>query len=97
MQLHFAGKNIEVTPALKEFTTEKFKALEKRYSNITNVYVVFHIENVTHTAEATVHLNGAEIHASAKDSDMYKAIGILAEKLVNQITRHKEKETDHHG
>ncbi len=97
MKLHFTGQNMEVTPALKEFTTEKLSSLEKRDHTISNVYVVFHIENVTHTVEATVHLSGAEIHATAKDDDMYKAIGMLVDKLLAQITKHKDKATDHHG
>ena len=97
MEFHFAGRNIEVTPALKEFTTDKLKSLEKRGHNITHIYIAFHVENLTHTAEATVHLGGTEIHATAKDNDMYKAIGLLADKLMAQITKQKERLTDHHG
>ena len=96
MQLHFVGKNIDVTEALKTFTTEKFQTLEKRYNHITNVHVVFHVENITHIAEATVHANGVEIHASAKEDDMYKAVEALVEKLLGQITKHKEKVIEHH-
>lgn len=91
MQLHFTGRNLEITPALKSFATEKFQKIEKRDSSITNVNVIFQVENVTHIAEATLHLNGAEIHASAKAEDMYSAIDTLVDKLVGQITKHKEK------
>jgi putative sigma-54 modulation protein len=97
MELHFTGRHIEVTPALKTFTADKFKPLEKRAHNITHIYVVFHVDNLTHTAEATVHISGTEIHATAKDADMYKAIGLLADKLLTQITKQKEKSTSHHG
>lgn len=96
MQLHFVGKNIDVTPALKSFTTDKFKPLEKRYSHITNVNVVFHVEHHSQIAEATVHFNGTEIHASATSEDMYKSIEALADKLLGQITKHKEKLIDSH-
>jgi putative sigma-54 modulation protein len=95
MQLHYTGKNIEVTTALKTFTAEKFKPLEKRYSHITNVYVVFIVEKNDQIAEATVHANGAEIHATAKSEDMYQSIEALAHKLLGQITKHKEKESEH--
>jgi putative sigma-54 modulation protein len=97
MELHFTGRNIDVTPALKSFTTEKLQSLEKRTHNITHIYVAFHVEHLTHIAEATVHMSGTEIHATAKDTDMYKAIGILADKLLAQVTKQKEKSTDHHG
>ena len=94
MQLHFTGRNLEVTPALKTYTEDKFKRLEKRDETVTNVNVVFHLENVTHIAEATLHVNGAEIHASAKASDMYVAIDELIDKLVAQTTKLKEKNSE---
>jgi putative sigma-54 modulation protein len=94
MQLKFVGRHIEVTPALKDFTAEKFKPLEKRYSSISHVDIVLHVEKITHIAEATVHLHGTEIHATAKDDDMYKAIDVLVAKLLGQISRYKEKLTE---
>jgi putative sigma-54 modulation protein len=96
MQLHFVGKNIEVTDALKNITIEKFQALEKRHSHITNVHVVFVIENLTQIVEATIHVNGTEIHATARSEDMYKSIDLLVDKLVGQMTKLKEKVIDSH-
>lgn len=95
MQLHFTGRNIEVTPALKTFTTEKFERLQHRHQHITNINIIFHVEKNTHTAEATLNLDGTEIHASAKTDDMYSAIDELADKLLTQITKHKEKQVGH--
>lgn len=91
MQLHFTGRNIELTPALKTFATEKFERIQRRDAHITNVNITFHVEHVSHIAEANLHLDGAEIHASAKAEDMYSAIDALVDKLVIQITKHKEK------
>lgn len=91
MQLHFIGRHIEVTDALKTHTAEKFKPLEKRFSHITQVNIVLHVEHAMQIAEATLHVNGVEIHASAEDQDMYKAIDILADKLISQLTKYKEK------
>lgn len=96
MQLQFIGKNIEITTALKSVTTEKFKTLEKRFSHLTHVNIVFHVEHKIHNVEAILHLNGTEIHASAEDKDMYKAIDLLVSKLLGQMTKHKEKIIDSH-
>lgn len=96
MQLNFVGRNIEITPALKTFTTEKFQLLEKRDNQITQINVVFHVENITQTAEATLHVHGTEIHATAKDEDMYKAIEMLVDKLSTQITKVKDKLIESH-
>lgn len=95
MNIHFTGRNIEITPALKIFTTEKMDRITRRFSEITNMNVVFHLENVDHVAEATVQFHGTDIHATAKSEDMYAAIDELADKLAAQITKHKEKLTDH--
>ena len=91
MQLHFTGRNLEVTPALKAFITEKFERVQRRDNHINNVNVVLHIEHLTHTAEATFHASGADFHATAEADDMYKAIDELVDKLVAQLTKHKEK------
>lgn len=96
MELNFIGKNLDVTPALKTFITEKLKPLEKRYTHINSVNVVFHIERDIKIAEATLLFNGVEIHATAKDNDMYKAIDALADKLLGLVTKHKEKLIDSH-
>lgn len=95
MEIHFTGRNIEVTPALKRYTEEKMERLEHR-AHLNKVNVTFHVENVTHIAEANTHLNGFDIHASAQADDMYAAIDMLVDKLQGQIVRHKEKSTDHH-
>lgn len=96
MQLHFTGKNMDVTTALKQVVTEKLQALEKRNSHITTVNVVFHVEHGMHRVEATVHCDGKEIHADVEHQDMYAAIDVLAAKLLGQITKHKEKLIDNH-
>ena len=95
MRLNFTGRNIEVTPALKTFTQEKFQRLERRHDNISAISIVFQVENLTHIAKANLHLEGAEIHATAESDDMYNAIDKLIDKLLGEITKHKEKRTGH--
>lgn len=91
MQINFTGRNIELTPALKTFTTEKMEKIQQRDHHISNIHVSFHVENVDQIVEATLNLNGANIHATAKADDMYSAIDMLIDKLLGQITKHKEK------
>ncbi len=61
----------------------------------TQVYVVLKVEKVTHTSDATLHVNGGEIHASAEGQDMYAAIDGLIDKLARQLTKHKDKLKQH--
>lgn len=97
MQLHFIGHNIDVTSALKNFTQEKLQRLQHRYENINSVNIIFLVEKLHHIAEATVHLPGTEIHAKAESHDMYTAVDLLVDKLLTQVTKYKEKHSDHHS
>jgi putative sigma-54 modulation protein len=96
MQIQFTGRHIEVTPALKSYTEEKLERLNHRSQSISNVSVIFHIEKDDQSAEATLHADGTDFHASATARDMYSAIDLLVDKLIGQITKHKEKSSDRH-
>ena len=95
MNIIFNGHNLDVTPALKTFTTEKMERIEHKH-HLNDVHVTFHLENITHIAEATTHLDKVDIHATAKADDMYSAIDMLVDKLTAQIKKHKEKMIDGH-
>jgi putative sigma-54 modulation protein len=95
MEIHFTGRNVEVTDALKTFTTEKMAKLTQR-GNVETLHITFEVKKTTQIAEATLHLNRTDIHASAAADDMYAAIDLLVDKLIEQLTKHKEKVSDHH-
>ncbi len=96
MQLHVTGKNIEITSALKNFAEEKLQTLEKRFNSITKITITLESEHINHTAEGTVFLKNSEFHASAVDSDMYKAISAMVEKLLAQLNKHQDKLINSH-
>jgi len=91
MQINFTGHHIEVTPALKTLTEEKFKKLERHFDRMTAINVVFKVEKLAQIAEASIFIAKAEIHASAESTDMYTAIDDLVKKLDRQLIKHKEK------
>lgn len=94
MQINVTGKNIEVTPAIKSYLTDKLTALDKRFSSLTLTHVVLHVENHDQIAEATLHFAGNDFHATATSPDMYQSIDLLEAKLISQLTKHKEKIID---
>ena len=87
MQLNITGHNVEITPAMRDFVTAKFSKLEQFFDRINQVYIVLKVEKVTQIADANLHVNGGEIHASAEGQDMYAAIDGLIDKLARQLTR----------
>ena len=98
MQLSISGHHVDVTDALKNYTSEKLGRLERHFDHITNVHVVLSVEKVKQRAEATMHVSGAELFADADSDDMYAAIDALTDKLDRQLLKHKEKLVNrHHG
>ena len=94
MQINFTGHRMEVTPALKTFTQEKFDKLERHFDKITAINVIFDVEKLRQIAEATILVAKGELHASSESEDMYTAIDILVDKLDRQLIKHKEKIRD---
>jgi len=95
MQLNLTGHHVDITDALRSYVTEKLERLERHFDHVTNVHVILSVEKLRNKAEATVHVNGADLYADCTEEDMYAAIDALADKLDRQIKKHKEKMTDH--
>lgn len=91
MQINLSGHHVEITDSLRDFVNTKFAKLERHFDHINNVYVVLTVEKLQQIAEATLNINGGEIHAKADNQDMYAAIDSLTDKLDRQVIKHKEK------
>lgn len=87
MELNLVSHDDEVSSALVEFATEKFKPLEKRYPHITNANIIFETTSVA----ATLLMNGAEIHAKVVSEDKFNAIIALTEKLLGLVNKQKKE------
>lgn len=96
MQISVSGQHLEVTDSLRDYVTSKLGKLERHFDKVTNVHAVLSVEKTRQKAEATVHVNGADLFADAENENMYAAIDSLTDKLDRQIKKHKEKRHDHH-
>jgi putative sigma-54 modulation protein len=95
MQINISGHHVEVTPALRDYVMAKFDRLQRHFDQITNTEVTLIVEKLVQKAEATIHVSGADIFATADSEDMYAAIDLLADKLDRQLIKHKEKSRHH--
>lgn len=91
MQINISGHHVDVTPALREYVNNKLERLNRHFDQITNTHVVLTVEKSRQRADATLHVSGADMVASAESEDMYAAIDFLTDKLDRQIIKHKEK------
>ncbi len=96
MQINITGHHVDITPALRDYVTNKMQKIQRIFSNITNVHVVLNVDKkFQQKAEARIHVAKAEIFAEAEAEDMYAAIDLLMEKLDRQVLKHKEKMKQH--
>jgi putative sigma-54 modulation protein len=94
MKLDITGRHIEITPALKEFTEDKLRKLEKLLDGPLEVHVRLGIEKHRHSAEIQVKSRTAVLSGTQETSDLYASIGEVADKLERQALKHKEKIRD---
>ena len=97
MQISLTGHHIDVTNALKNYVDNKFERLERHFDHVINVHVILSVEKLRQKAEATIHVNGANVFADAVHEDMYAAIDGLIDKLDRQVIKYKEKKSNHRG
>ncbi|MEC9127721.1 MAG: ribosome hibernation promoting factor [Pseudomonadota bacterium] len=95
MQINLTGHHVEITDSLRNYVDTKFSKLERHFDHISIVHVILNFEKLNQTADATVHLSGAEVFASSENTDMYAAIDSMVDKLDRQVIKHKEKLKKH--
>ncbi len=95
MQININSHHVDLTDSMQDYVNEKFQKLERFFDHINSINVVLKVEKLRQIAEATLHVNQAEIHASSDDENMYAAIDSLTDKLVRQLNKHKEKLNSH--
>ena len=97
MNLTITGHHLEVTPAIREYVTEKVTKATRHFDQVIDVTVTLSVDKLLQKAEVNVHVTGKDIFVQAEDSNLYAAIDSLTDKLDRQIVKHKEKSNDHRG
>ena len=91
MKLVIRGKNIEITEALKDYTTKRLSKLEKYFDDLKTAHVAMSVEGDLQRVEVTIPLNGVILRGEESQGDMYTAIDLVEEKLEKQLEKHKAK------
>lgn len=97
MQVSVSGHHVEITDSLRGYVETKVGKIGRHFDLVSDVHCILTVEKLRHKAEATVSVNGGKIYADAVESDMYKAIDGLADKLERRVRKYKEKLLDHHA
>jgi len=97
MQINITGHHLELSPALNDYVKTKMQRIQRHFDHVVDAHFVLGTERQVFRAEANVHVTGSTVHATSEHEDMYAAIDLMFDKLDRQVTRHKEKLTDHHA
>ena len=94
MNIEIVGRQIDITPAIRDFTEDKLKKLEKLLDGPLDAHVVLAIEKHRHMAEIKVKSRTAILSGQEETDDLYASIREVADKLERQALKHKEKVTN---
>ena len=92
MKIMTYGKNIDVTPSLKDYAKEKVSKLEKYFEGEPmEVQITFEVEKERHIVEVTAYVNGIILRGEEETGDMYASIDGVIEKVERQIHKYKTR------
>ncbi|MBO8137693.1 MAG: ribosome-associated translation inhibitor RaiA [Desulfotomaculum sp.] len=93
MQVNVRGKNIELTPALREYVEKRLSKLQKFSDDLGDVQVTLLVEKDNQKVEVTipVKVNGLILRGEEATGDMYTSIDLVVDKLEKQIEKYKGK------
>jgi len=96
VRIEIRGRNVEVTPELREHVEKRFRRIGNQVSDLAQLDVELSEESNpsisdNQVAEAALHLKGVTLRAREASPDMMHTIHELAEDMRRQVKRHREK------
>lgn len=85
------GENIEVTPALRDYTEKKISKIERHFDEFQEARVNLKVYNEQQRIEVTIPSPHLLLRAEEANIDLYAAIDLVVDKLERQIRKHKTK------
>ena len=84
MNLTISGHHLDVSPAIRDYVTDKLERVRRHFDRVIDVTVVLSVEKLRQKAEINLHLRGKDLHCEAVEEDLYAAIDLLVDKLDRQ-------------
>lgn len=91
MNVNVKGRNIDVTPALRDYVEKKVAKVTKQFKTVGDISAVLKVEKGNHIVEITVPASGILLRAQETTKDMYSSIDLVVEKIERQIHKYKTR------
>ena len=94
MRYTITGRNIDVTPGLREAVFEKIGKLERYFNQDTEAIITLSVTKDRQKIEVTIPVKGHIIRAEEQSTDMYVSIDLVEEIIERQLKKYKTKLID---
>ena len=91
MRYTITGRNIDVTPGLREAVIEKIGKLERYFNQDTEAIITLSVTKDRQKIEVTIPVKGHIIRAEEQSTDMYVSIDLVEEIIERQLKKYKTK------
>lgn len=96
MKFIISGKNIDVTPSLRDAIEQKLGKLERYFTPETEIIVTISVEKERQKIEVTIPVKGTIIRSEQVSDNMYVSIDLVEEVIERQLRKYKNKLIDKH-
>ena len=94
MKFIIIGKNIDVTPGLREAVESKLGKLGRYFTPNTEIHVTLSVQKGHQKIEVTIPVKGGLVRSEQESSDMYVSIDLVEEVIERQLRKYKNKIVD---
>ena len=91
MKFIIIGKNIDVTPGLKDAVENKLGKLQRYFTPDTEIHVTLSVQKEHQKIEVTIPVKGNIIRSEQESDDMYVSIDLVEEVIERQLRKYKTK------
>lgn len=91
MKYIMTGRNVEVTPAIREYAEKRLSRVEKFFNDDTEANVTFGVQKKRHIMGVTIYFEGNTYRAEATNDDLYMSIDKSIDLLEGQIRKNKTR------
>ena len=91
MKFIIIGKNIDVTPGLKDAVESKLGKLQRYFTPDTEIHVTLSVQKEHQKIEVTIPVKGNIIRSEQESDDMYVSIDLVEEVIERQLRKYKNK------
>lgn len=95
MRITISGKNIDVTPGLRDAVESKLSKLDKFFNKEMDANVTLSVEKNRQKIEVTIPVKGGIVRSEQVSSDMYVSIDLVEEVIERQLKKYRKKLVDH--